>query len=145
MEGMTHTRASLRGWGKWLFVIACPFSVMFYESWLNTQIRVSDYALADLGRQKRELSRTLDSLRAESARLEAVEDVNAKAMDFGLVAPRHEQIEVLSFPRAVLARNKDKNASGPMNMARVNPVTRVRGFLFGDFSTQRTSGGETAQ
>jgi hypothetical protein len=110
---------------------------MFYEAWLNTQILRSDYELAELGKQSRELTRTLDSLKAESARLEAVDQVNVKAMDLGLVAPRHEQIEVLSFPQQTLARNVSNNPGAPMNMARVSPVSRVREFLFGDFSAPR--------
>ena len=50
MQRMTikNQRRILRGWIKWVPVLAIPFSVLFFHAWLNIQILRADYALRKL-------------------------------------------------------------------------------------------------
>ncbi|MBI4557471.1 MAG: hypothetical protein HY706_07810 [Candidatus Hydrogenedentes bacterium] len=91
-------RVRISGWAKWLPVLLLPFSVLFLETWLTTQSLEADYEVGRLNKRVRELREELDALRAEIAKLEAMDRVHAKAPDLGLVEPEPNQIEIIYAP-----------------------------------------------
>ena len=90
-----HTRPKLRGWFWGLPFILIPFCVLFGETWLQMQRLNNDYAAAAINRELQDLRNRIDRLVAEEARLEAMERINAKAPDLGLVEPVAEQIQIV--------------------------------------------------
>ncbi len=85
----------LTSWLKWLPVLILPFSVLFFETWLNVQTRVNDYELFELNQRMRELQRSLDALKVEEARLAAMDRIGVRAPDLGLVEPNPSQIKTI--------------------------------------------------
>ncbi len=90
-----HSRPRLRGWIRGLPFILIPFCVLFGETWLRMQRLDNDYSASTVTRELRELRREIDRLVAEEARLQAMERINAKAPDLGLVEPVAEQIQIV--------------------------------------------------
>ena len=81
-------------WGRlrWILLVLIPFSVMFVETWLNTQTIKRDYRDYELKAQMKTLSQSLDSLRIKQATLEKMDRMEVEAPDLGLVAPGPNQI-----------------------------------------------------
>jgi len=88
-------RQAFYGWIKWLPVLAAPFSVLFFDAWLNTQAWKNDYEYERLHRRMRALCAELDAVRVDEARLERIDRLDEMAKDLGLVPPHSGQIEVL--------------------------------------------------
>ncbi|HPO13049.1 MAG TPA: hypothetical protein PLI09_06355 [Candidatus Hydrogenedentes bacterium] len=85
-------RAALYGWIKWIPVLGIPFSLMFFDAWLNIATRNNDYDFARLSNQVRTLTGELEKARAQKAENENLEDLAAKAPNLGLVEPGPNQI-----------------------------------------------------
>lgn len=47
-------RRILRSWIKWVPVVAIPFAILFFHTWLNVQIIRADYVLRELDAEARE-------------------------------------------------------------------------------------------
>lgn len=47
-------RKVLRGWIKWVPVVAIPFAILFFHTWLNIEIIRADYVLRELDAEARE-------------------------------------------------------------------------------------------
>ncbi|MEX2016011.1 MAG: hypothetical protein WD873_05185 [Candidatus Hydrogenedentales bacterium] len=88
-------RASLRGWWKGLPLLVMPFSLIFGEAWLRTQILNNDYEVNALNQRIRTLEGRLKSLRDEQVHLVRMERITAEAPDLGLVEPDPGQIVML--------------------------------------------------
>ena len=91
----SHSRPRLRGWIRGLPFILVPFCVLFGETWLHMQRLDNDYSAAAINGELRALRHQIDRLVAEEARLEAMERINAKAPDLGLVEPGADQIQIV--------------------------------------------------
>ena len=88
-------RANLRGWWKGLPLLVMPFSMIFGEAWLRTQILNNDYEVNALNQRVRSLEARLETLRDEQVHLVRMERITEKAPDLGLVEPDPGQIIVL--------------------------------------------------
>jgi len=60
-SSMKKQRRMLRGWVKWVPVVAIPFSILFFHTWLNIQILRADYVLRELDSEAREWSERLNN------------------------------------------------------------------------------------
>ncbi len=85
-------RAALYGWIKWTPVLAFPFSLMFFDAWLNIETRNNDYAVGRLSSQVRSLTSELEHVRVLRAQQENLGDLGAKAPNIGLVEPNPNQV-----------------------------------------------------
>lgn len=94
-SAVAKQRASLRGWWKGLPLLVMPFSMIFGEAWLRTQILNNDYEVNALNQRIRALEGRLESLRDEQVHLVRMERITEKAPDLGLVEPDPGQIVVL--------------------------------------------------
>ena len=92
--GYSH-RATLRGWTKWLLVLALPFSAFFFDTWLNVEMLNRDYEIAEVNRRLQQLRASLDELRVETASLETMDRIEIQAPDLGLVEPEPSQIQII--------------------------------------------------
>jgi hypothetical protein len=54
-------RRILRGWWKWVPVLAIPFSILFFHAWINLQILRADYVLRELNAEARKLADSLNN------------------------------------------------------------------------------------
>lgn len=151
---------SVAGWTKWLAVIMIPFSVVFFQTWLNTQTIKRDYKMADLNTRIRELQQTLDALRLEIARLQNMDRIEMEAPDMGLVQPNPEQIQVIEIeaplaptqqpdspPDLLVAKpgspagsdmNKEERCTTGMAISQTPPqdaIVRLRRFIAGVFAS----------
>ncbi|HNR29939.1 MAG TPA: hypothetical protein PKI11_03535 [Candidatus Hydrogenedentes bacterium] len=88
-------RASLFGWIVWAPLFAAPFTVAFYEVWLNTQTWRNDYKLIEISAEMKRLEERLHTLRVEEARLLPLEYLETRAPHLGLVEPQPSQIETI--------------------------------------------------
>lgn len=88
-------QASLSGWWKGIPLLVMPFSMIFGEAWLRTQILNNDYEVNALNQRVRGLEGRLETLRDEQVHLVRMERITEKAPDLGLVEPDPGQIVVL--------------------------------------------------
>ncbi len=86
-------RTIFKGRMKWALLVIVPFSVLFTETWFNTEMIRKDYKVYDLTKQCKELAEELDALKIEQARLENMDRMDVEAPDLGLVAPGPNQIK----------------------------------------------------
>lgn len=89
---------SLRGWWKALPLLALPFSVVFTEAWLQTQVLTLQYRANRLKHEIREVEGNLDSLQDRRHDLVRIDRINAKAPDLGLGVPNPGQLESILDP-----------------------------------------------
>lgn len=82
-------------WAKWSPFVLLPFSVLFIEAFLHTQILFNGYEINDLNKEIKVLTRSFEALRAEEANLETMDRIKAKAPELGLVKPEPGQIRVI--------------------------------------------------
>lgn len=90
-------RSLLTGWIKWALLPAIPFSVFFFDAWLNVQVRYKDYELSQLNAVRRELNVELDSVRSKEARISGVEHLSEKAAELQLASPGPQQFKTVSY------------------------------------------------
>jgi len=87
--------AKLKGWSKWLLVLAIPFSVFAFETWLSTQSLQFGFDKNQLMKRQAELTERIRSLEADEAGLKRMDRIDAKAPDLGLVEPGPTQIKIV--------------------------------------------------
>ncbi|GMU92278.1 MAG: hypothetical protein AMXMBFR4_13360 [Candidatus Hydrogenedentota bacterium] len=84
---------------KWLPVLAFPFSVFFFEAWLQIQIFARDYESAVLKRKMREIDFQINRLQETADELQTLKRISAKAPDLGLAPVEPGQIEIVRASR----------------------------------------------
>ena len=85
----------MTSWIKWAMLLAAPAMALAFDTWLNTEMLRNDYEVALVGKQKKELSDTLDGLRVEEARLQTFDRIEIEAPDLGLIEPQPDQVQVI--------------------------------------------------
>ena len=90
-------RSLLTGWIKWALLPAIPFSVFFFDAWLNVQVRNKDYELSQLNAVRRELNLELDSVHSKEARISGVEHLSEMAGILQLASPGPQQFKTVSY------------------------------------------------
>lgn len=100
-SSMKKQRRMLRGWVKWVPVVAIPFSILFFHTWLNIQILRADYVLRELDSEAREWSERLNNTgMAETIR----EDPNMlaeQAEQMAFVQPSPGQREMIYYDPSI--------------------------------------------
>lgn len=86
---------------KWLPVLAFPFSVFFFEAWLQIQVFARDYESAVLKRTMREIDSQINKLQETADELQTLKRISAKAPDLGLAPVEPGQIEIIRASRPV--------------------------------------------
>ena len=125
-------KAPLTGWGQWLLLLLVPFSALGLDTWLNTETFRCDYEMAEVNRQIKALTETLDGFRVEEARLIAMDRIEMEAPDLGLVDSQPGQIKVIYYAEVDDAR--DPAVAGPAVAASTRgtaPVVRLARSLTG--------------
>ena len=90
-------RASLRGWIKWLPFLVLPFSVLLCEAWLNIETFENDYEAASLNSAMHSLRQDIEELREQELNLRAMDRIQEKAPDLGLVNAEPNQIRLIRY------------------------------------------------
>ncbi|MBM3289986.1 MAG: hypothetical protein FJY92_07525 [Candidatus Hydrogenedentes bacterium] len=87
-------------WGtvKWLPVVALPFSVFFFETWLQVRIYERGYEASTLRREIRDITAHVDRLQERVDELTALKRAGERAPDLGLSPIRPGQVEVVYAP-----------------------------------------------
>ncbi len=99
--------APLTSWLKWSPILAIAFSLLFFDTWLNVQARLNDYEIAELNDRIMELEKRLYELKVDEARLAAMNRIDARAPELGLVEPGPSQV------RLVYHVHPSKGPAGP--------------------------------
>lgn len=97
-------RQRLEGWRGWLPLLLIPFAALAADAWLNVQVRLHDYDVAEMNRRLRELERELKDLEAEEAALDVKVRLDDRALELGLVEPGPAQIQVLYYAETLDGR-----------------------------------------
>ena len=94
-------RYVVREWFRWIPVLLLPFSALFFDTWLNTEILKRDFRMANLNAELRRLRETLDMYRVHEAQLENLDRIEFEAPDLGLVPAEPRQIQVIHYVESV--------------------------------------------
>ncbi len=87
--------APLTSWLKWLPILAIVFSLLFFDTWLNVQARLNDYEIEKLNDRIMELEKRLCELKVDEVRLVAMNRIEARAPELGLVEPGPSQVRLV--------------------------------------------------
>jgi hypothetical protein len=110
---------------KWLPVLAFPFSVFFFEAWLQIQVFARDYESAVLKRKMREISSQINKLQEAVDELQTLKRISAKAPDLGLEPIQPGQIEVIRGPGLFGPKvNRDISTRSVLTVADAEPSSR---------------------
>ena len=116
-------------WGaiKWLPVVALPFGVFFFETWLQVRIYENDYATTKLKSKVRDITSHIGRLQEHADDLMALKRLSDKAPDLGLVPIEPGQVEVLYVPETTPPAPAAPYALvEPMTIADAKPATAPR-------------------
>jgi hypothetical protein len=85
----------------WVFVTAfsiilIPASALLFETWLNLGILAFDYQNDELSTELERAQAHIEQLRANTAKLERMERIDAEALELGLVKREHEQLVIVN-------------------------------------------------
>ncbi len=109
-------RASLAGWWKCVPFVAVPFCIVFFETWMRTQILTSEYEMNVLSNRTRELRQQTDELQDERFHLRRMERIDAAAPELSLVEPKPGQIVLVRAGKGLSAvEDRSVVAQQPMN------------------------------
>ncbi len=92
-------RSLLRGWIKWIPVLAIPFAVLFVHAWLNIQILRADYVLRELDKEANALQEKLEHADVAQSVQQSPELLSAQADKMAFVQPEPGQLEVIVYDR----------------------------------------------
>ncbi len=92
MARLKKKRATLTGWWKSVPLLLLPFSILFTEAWLHTQILAREYEQNDLREVLRKTDGQIDVLRDASHELNRMERMERAAPDLGLLPPAPGQV-----------------------------------------------------
>ena len=115
-------------WGaiKWLPVVALPFGVFFFETWLQVRIYENDYATTNLKSKVREITSHIGRLQEHADDLMAIRRLSEKAPDLGLVPIEPGQVEVLYAPERAPAPAAPYALIEPITIADAKPAAVPR-------------------
>ena len=85
---------------KWLPVVALPFGVFFFETWLQVRTYERGYEATKLRREIKNVDAHVDRLQERVDELTALKRVSEHAPDLGLEPIRPGQVEVVYAPSA---------------------------------------------
>jgi hypothetical protein len=107
---MKKQRRVLRAWVKWVPVVAIPFSILFFHTWLNIQILRADYVLRELDGEAREWADRLNHTGVAETIREDPAMLAEQAEQLAFVQPSPGQREVIYYDPAVpLVAPEDEN------------------------------------
>ncbi len=119
-------RRLLTGWIKWALLPALPFCVLFFDAWLNIQVRYKDYELNQLNVERRQLNEELDMARTREASLSGVDHLTVMAEKLALSPPRSQPFTTIAYrevPRRIPVMNLAQVQSGSSRPEFVNFVS----------------------
>ncbi len=109
-SSMKKQRRVLRGWVKWVPVVAIPFSILFFHTWLNIQILRADYVLRELDSEAREWADRLNHTGVAETIHEDPAMLAEQAEQLAFVQPSPGQREMVYYDPAVpLVAPEDAN------------------------------------
>lgn len=107
---MKKQRRVLRAWVKWVPVVAIPFSILFFHTWLNIQILRADYVLRELDGEAREWADRLNHTGVAETIREDPAMLAEQAEQLAFVQPSPGQREIIYYDPAVpLVAPEDEN------------------------------------
>jgi hypothetical protein len=107
---MKKQRRVLRGWVKWVPVVAIPFSILFFHTWLNIQILRADYVLRELDSEAREWADRLNHTGVAETIHEDPAMLAEQAEQLAFVQPSPGQREMVYYdPTVPLVAPEDAN------------------------------------
>ncbi len=109
-------REILNGWIKWALLPIIFFSALFFDAWLNIQIRYKDYELSRLSVERRALDAELDMARAREARLSGIEHLTVMAESLRLSPPTTQQFQAVAYREAPQRMPVTPLAAADINM-----------------------------
>ena len=89
---------SLRGWFMWSLLLAPIFGVLFFDTYLNVEIRRDDYRLSEINKTRAVLIEKLEKAQLREESLRAVTASESDAAEFALVKANPSQIQVVYWP-----------------------------------------------
>lgn len=87
----------LGAWLRWLPVLLVPFSMVFVDTWLNTERINKDYQVNELKMRCSELQEELDALLNREAELVTMKRIESQAPGIGLGPPKPGQIRTIYY------------------------------------------------
>lgn len=103
-------RKVLRGWIKWVPVVAIPFAILFFHTWMNLQILRADYVLRELDAEARELADRLTHTGMAETIHEDPGMLAEQAEQLAFVQPSPGQREIIYYdPSIPLVAPEDAN------------------------------------
>lgn len=107
----THRRVAVF-WGmmKWLPVLAIPFSVFFFETWLQVRIIEHGYSATEIRRKMKDVNAHIGRLQERADELTALKRISERAPDLGLAPIQPGQVEIVYAPPAP---DRDAPVTGP--------------------------------
>lgn len=103
-------RKVLRGWIKWVPVVAIPFAILFFHTWLNIQIIRADYVLRELDAEAREWADRLNHTGMAETIHEDPGMLAEQAEQMAFVQPSPGQREIIYYdPSISLVAPEDAN------------------------------------
>ena len=87
-------------WLRWLPVLLLPFSMLFVDTWLNTERINKDYRVNELKMRRNELQDELDALLNHEAELVTMKHIESQAAGMGLGPPKPGQIRTIYYRRS---------------------------------------------
>lgn len=103
-------RKVLRGWIKWVPVVAIPFAILFFHTWLNIQIIRADYVLRELDAEAREWADRLNHTGMAETIHEDPGMLAEQAEQMAFVQPSPGQREIIYYdPSVPLVAPEDAN------------------------------------
>ncbi|MDZ4858884.1 MAG: hypothetical protein SGI88_07850 [Candidatus Hydrogenedentes bacterium] len=107
---------------KWFPILAVPFGVFFFETWLQVCIYERDYAATELKSRIKEISSHIGRLQERADELMALKSVSEHVPDLGLVPIEPGQVEVLRAPYTGDQIVSPYDFFGPMTIADAAPI-----------------------
>lgn len=95
-----HRAISFTGWIKWAPVLAAPFALLFFETWMTVQMRLNDYRVSEIKQRLRQSSQALYELRGQAAGINTEETLAMKAPEYGFRQADPSQLEVIYYSPA---------------------------------------------
>ena len=119
MTGRFSQRRVSVFWGavKWLPVIALPFSVFFFETWLQVRTYERGYDASKLRREIKDVNAHVDRLQERIDELTALKRASERAPDLGLAPIQPGQVEVVFAPDAASEPIEMNSPEGPIAIA----------------------------
>lgn len=114
----THRRVAVF-WSmmKWLPVLAIPFGVFFFETWLQVRIIEHGYSATDLRRKMKDVTAHIGRLQERADELTALKRISERAPDLGLTPIQPGQVEIVYAPPAPDRDTPATGQSAPLAIA----------------------------